>query len=93
MPPQAKEMLEQLDNVWLIKDLWGENSGPITWFSQQYIENVAANCLSSKADGIFGYRNTFWEAEDLSTVSQHVNLICFASALYTFFTGTLLSHL
>lgn len=79
--PVIKEWIDDGYEMWVSKELWGENAGPVQWHRPDYFEKLVQTCRDLGVSSLVSHQNNDWGTAGIPGFLQHLNLECFANAI------------
>lgn len=79
--PVIKEWIDDGYKMWVSKELWGENAGPVQWHRPDYIEKLVRTCRDLGVSSLVSHQNNDWGTAGIPGFLQRLNIECFANAI------------
>ncbi len=67
--------------VWVSKEIFGENAGPVEWNRPAYLRDLIQKCRDLGVRSLFSHQNNDWGTAGIPGWLQGLNLTCFARYL------------
>lgn len=75
--PIIGKWLERGHELWIVKELYGENAGPIVWGDPGFFGEVAIQTAKPGTTGLIGFHNALHSHRGYRYKMQHINLESF----------------
>lgn len=75
--PMIRRWLEAGHEVWVTKDIYGENAGPIIWNNPRYFREVVNTCRKLGVRSLLAHQNPDFGFASMPLKVQQLNLLCF----------------
>jgi len=79
--PQIRRWRETGHQVWVTKDIYGENAGPIIWNHARYFREVLNTSRSLGVNHLLAHQNPDFGFSSMPLKVQQLNLLCFCHYL------------
>lgn len=76
--PIIADWIQRGYEVWVSKELWGENAGPVQWNRPDYIRGLVEQCRRLGVTGLVTHQNNDWGTAGIPGWVQGRNLVNFS---------------
>jgi hypothetical protein len=79
--PQIRRWMEKGHEVWVSKEIFGENAGAVIWNNARYFRELVETCRRMGVKNLVSHHNVDYGTASMPLKVQQLNLICFTRYL------------